>query len=633
MRPYFLLTVLLISYLSHAQSGTFLVSNIDSELRKNANAVVRLNKMEVTIEARNQMRISSKRIVTVLNEKGNGYVHAYTHYEKNDKVNQIEAIVYNALGQEIKKIRKKDFEDRSAVSGGTLYSDSRVLFLNYTPTSYPYTIEFTREFVTPNTAFIPTWSFLDGYNVSTEKSDFSVMVKNQFPFRSKEVNFEGVPITVSKSDEKLSYVATHLKAFKQEVLSPPFNEFAPIVKVSLDKFHLEGVDGTATSWKEFGKWMYEELIEGRDEINPVTIAKVKTMVRGIQDPREKIRVVYDYVQNNTRYISVQLGIGGWMPISASIVDKVKYGDCKGLTNYTKALLKAVGVESYYTVVYAGQNAKDLDPDFPSMQGNHIILNIPINNEETWLECTSQIIPPNFLGDFTDNRTVLKVKPDGGEIIKTTKYLNEDNYQFTSAEYYLGESGDLKGELEISSRGSKYYRKFRLAYKPEKEKEKHYKEYWDYINNIVLGTIAFENDKQQVNFKESVVISASNYASKTNEQLLFAPNAFNRSSYVPKRYRIRNRALLIQRGYLDEDNFIIHLPNGYRIESMIKNEEIKNKFGHYTISLEQIDDKTLRYKRKLLVKSGKYPKEDYGAYRNFRRQVARFDNTKIILTKT
>ena len=49
------------------------------------------------------------------------------------------------------------------------------------------------------------------------------------------------------------------------------------------------------------------------------------------DTREKIRVLYRYLQQNHRYISVQVGIGGMQPISASAVYTNGYGDCKGLS--------------------------------------------------------------------------------------------------------------------------------------------------------------------------------------------------------------------------------------------------------------------------------------------------------------
>src|SRR5690606_22075365 len=121
-----------------------------------------------------KMATTQKRIVTVLNENGNGYINAYKHYDPTTKIKSIQAVVFDSFGKEIKKIKKNDFRDVSAVSGGTLYSDSRLLYLDYTPTGYPYTIEFTSEVETSNTAFMTPWYFLDGYHVSTEESFYEL---------------------------------------------------------------------------------------------------------------------------------------------------------------------------------------------------------------------------------------------------------------------------------------------------------------------------------------------------------------------------------------------------------------------------------------------------------------------------
>ena len=148
--------------------------------------------------------------------------------------------------------------------------------------------------------------------------------------------------------------------------------------IAANKFHFDGVYGEAKDWNEFGDWIFDSLLLGRNQVSEKTKAHVLDITSNITDPIEKARKVYEFVQNNTRYISVQVGIGGIQPISALDVDNLKYGDCKGLTNYTQALLKIVGVESFYTIVEAGNEIEDLDENFASLeQGNHIILGLSL----------------------------------------------------------------------------------------------------------------------------------------------------------------------------------------------------------------------------------------------------------------
>lgn len=619
-------------FLHFSFSQQYNVTAIPEEVLQNSDAVVRMDKMDVVVEAKDKMKVTQKRVLTVLNGNGDQHLHAYVFYDKNVKVSRLEAIVYNAKGKEIQKIKKRDFLDQSAVGGGTIYSDSRALVLEYTPIQYPYTVEFTKEYTTPNTAFVPNWSFLDDYRVGTEMSEFSFSVECGIPFRHKEENFEGYQIETTETSTSVSYKAKNLKALESEPLSPSFRNIAPLVKIAMDEFYLEGVDGKAKTWQEMGKWMNDELLMGRDELNESTKALMHQLVQGISDPLEKTKKVYEYVQENTRYISVQLGIGGWMPISASDVDRVKYGDCKGLTNYTKALLKTVGIESNYTVVHAGEEIGHLDKDFPSIQGNHVFLNVPLGEEEIWLECTSQMTPVNYLGTFTDNRNVLKITPKGGELVRTKVYLDEENYQYTKADVEIKDGIHISGKLKIRSKGLKYGQKYWMVNNTRSEQEEFYKTYWNYIHNLNLGKVTYLNDKNNIEFVEEVGFSAENYLSNAGGKLLLIPNVANRSLNVPERCRDRKRALVINRGYLDEDEFIIRLPDDYFMESRMLPIKEETKFGSYSVSIETVEPGVLLYKRKLLIKSGEYPKEDYELYRDFRKKVARYDNAKIVLGK-
>ena len=213
------LLFVLFTLVSSAQKSVYPISAIKDSLKENANAVVRLDQMDIAIASQRSMNIKTQRVVSVFNEKGLSDINAYQHYDKTTSIKSIEAIVYDAFGTEIKKIKRKDFRDQSAVGGSTLFSDNRVVYLDYTPVSYPFTIAYTSETETSNTAFIPQWYFLGGYYVSIEKCVLNVSFPNNLGFKKKEFCFSGFDIKkTADTDTKLSYEAASILLIKQKIL-------------------------------------------------------------------------------------------------------------------------------------------------------------------------------------------------------------------------------------------------------------------------------------------------------------------------------------------------------------------------------------------------------------------------------
>lgn len=610
----------------------YTIASIPSGLLKNANSVLLDERVEVDVSLQDKLKYKNYTARAILNKRGNRDVSNRVYYDKDSHVKKLEAYVYDAFGNELEHYRKKDFYDVSASDGISIYNDDRMFYLDYTPTTYPYIIVFISEIESNSTASLPRWQPLGWYGRSTKKSSYIITFDPNNKPRVKYENLEGYDISISENPNEFIYLASNIPAIVYEELSLAFDKKSPRASFSLDNFTLKGVSGTAKNWDEYGVWMQKRLLNGVEDLPESTIVEIKNLVKNETTNQAKARIVYKYLQEKVRYISVQIGIGGWRPMLASEVDKLSYGDCKALTNYTKALLDAVEIPSYYTIIYAGSLKKDIDKDFSNLQGNHAILGIPDGDEITWLECTSQDKPFGFLGEFTDDRDVLIVTPEGGKIVHTKNYSFNENLEETFVDVVINRNGGARAHYKSVSRGLQYGDKFRVLNEKQDDINKIYKNKWDAINGYTIDSLQLENNKQEIVFTEDIIIDIPMYCISVGDDILVNVNLFNQTNYIPTRIKDRKYDLNISRGYEDRNIIKIKIPQGYKMENLPEDALIENKFGSYSVSYKLLSENELEYNRNLIIKKGTFPKEEYKNYRSFRRKISKLDNTKIIVTK-
>ena len=157
-----------------------------------------------------------------------------------------------------------------------------------------------------------------------------------------------------------------------------------------------------------------------------------------------------------------------MAYDAEYVEKNKYGDCKALTWFMNSMLKELEIPSYPALVMAGEEygGTTHPEDFSYPSFNHVILNVP--SENLWLECTQNHIPTGYLGDFTDNRSVLLISEEGGKLSKTPVISPEKNLGKTKTSIILTEKGGATVACHSVLTGPKHdlYRAFHHYYSKE-----------------------------------------------------------------------------------------------------------------------------------------------------------------------
>jgi hypothetical protein len=612
-----------------SQEELFTSSTIPDPLKVNANAVIRKNDVTITVESYDEFEVITDRIVTVLNKKGLGDIKAGESYNDDIEIEKIEATIYDASGEKIERFKSKEFKDVSGVPNGTLYSDNRVMYLDYTPRSYPFTVHFTSKVVYSSTAFLPGWKPLEYFYASTENAHYRIINESDVEIKVKESNLENYSIV---KNGELDYTASNLTAILPQTYSPEFSTYGPLVKVALKRFIMNGVDGVNTDWVEFGRWMNDALLSDVGKLPQSVIDEVKVLTKDAITQREKAKIVYNFMQNRSRYISVQVGIGGWKPIEATKVHELAYGDCKGLSNYTKALLNEVGIESHHAIIYGDRNIRSIDSEFSSTQGNHMILYVPQLDKEQniWLECTSKTNPFGYIAGFTDDRDALVVSKDGGKIVHTTIYETNDNLQKSTAQIELKKDGSAVASIDMTTSGYQYSFKDQLDRYSNKEVVSYYQGYWGHLNGISITNHKFVNNKDDVIYREEIQVLVNKYGSKAGDLMLFQPVVFNRSTHIPKNMEDRKLDFKIERGYVDKDRYKIKIPATYKVDVLPETMKIDTKFGMYSLKVSTTEGGTIEVNRELTMKSGTFSSEEYVAYRSFREKIAKADQSKGII---
>ncbi|MEQ9414019.1 MAG: DUF3857 domain-containing protein, partial [Cyclobacteriaceae bacterium] len=451
-RSLILLSLVLLTAAVYGQ-GNYSVQLIPDNLKEGASVVVRNKEERFDIKSKSSASFHSFEAITILNSKGRDHAIKIIAYDQLTKVVQLRASVYDGSGRLIKKLKTSDFEDRSAISGFTLYQDNRIKIADLSTTHYPFTIELEYELDYKFLFYIPTFYPIWDEDMTAQRAKYTLGFSTNTKPRVRVSQLAEDKYKYAEDNESMTWSFTNVEAFKREKYGPPWRELLPAIFSAPTNFEYDGYAGNMSSWENFGTWIMQ-LNSGRDNLSEETKLKVKELTKGLTTIEEKSRVLYQFLQSKTRYVSIQLGIGGFQPFEAKVVDEVGYGDCKALSNYMIALLREADVFSNYTLIRAGQNSPPIDHSFPSTQFNHVIVSVPNGADTLWLECTSQSNPFKYLGSFTGNRNALAISEKGTKIVKTPSG-HENNQMVRKLKVKVDENGLASIDAHVTYSGLQY----------------------------------------------------------------------------------------------------------------------------------------------------------------------------------
>jgi hypothetical protein len=322
------------------------------------------------------------------------------------------------------------------------FSDEKIcyfpLFLSKKGTSG--NVVFTESVDDPR--YFTTIYFTDQFEV--KQREVTIRIPRWMNAEIKEMNFGSYHIMRSKtydsdSDEDIiTYYIQNLPAMHREENSPGPTYIYPHLLVMCKSASVGG-----QSFKYFGSvadqydW-YRGLVKNMDNNNEVINTKAKELTAGLSTDIDKIKAIFYYVQDNIRYIAFEDGLAGFRPEKADEVLRKKYGDCKGMANLTRSLLKSSGFDA--RLCWLGTDHIAYDYNTPSLAvDNHMICGLIYKGKTIYLDATQTYLGMNDYAERIQGRQVLMEDGDKFILNRIPVEGASQNYDFEASKLSINGS--------------------------------------------------------------------------------------------------------------------------------------------------------------------------------------------------
>lgn len=568
-----------------------------------------------------------KKTTTILHESASDFGFFSCTCSKSNQLISFKGQVTDASGNIIRKMKIKDL--KKTEYSPYLAIDDYIMYLEYTPSSFPVTVTYEWELdCKDNLVEFPPFCPQTDYNVDVKRAAYHLAAPQELGVRYAFKNISQ-PAEVYKNKagaQVISLEMTDIPRVKKIPYTRPIYDRVPIAYFAPSLFVYYETQGSLSNWKDFGMWQFG-MLRGRDALPEDIRNEIHQLTDSLGDDRQKVEAIYNLLGKKTRYVAILFGIGGQRPASAIDVCSSGYGDCKGLTNFMRAMLQEVGITSNYTTI--STRNRQLLKDFASVgQMNHVILQVPIKNDTIWLECTNPQLPFGYVHGDIAGHDAIEVSRAGGRLVHIPAYPDSTNLARNQIRLQLDGSGIA--DIDVSSVFYNLRMESRIpVYKMGRDEQK------KAILRMLYAPQA-EIDKSEFKMEGPVLsldahVRSKNYTTATGKRLFVPVCPIRRDTSIPAVDEERLEDFYIETGYCDEDEIIITLPEGSEIEATPSDVIINESFASFHSIIKRKGSQIIITNR-LLVKSGTYDKSSYSRFIEFMKKVNTAYGQKVVLKK-
>jgi transglutaminase-like putative cysteine protease len=608
---------------------------------KDASAVVLLDEGQFTVDEQGRGMRVTRYAVRILTREGRKYAVARAGYATDaGAVRDMRAWLMKPNG-EIKRYGKDETID-VAVTDYSLYQEARVRAIsavNESDAGMTFGYEVRQETKEPFAQ--ETWLFQSDAPMAVSR--YSLTVPANWRAEALVFNHEKFEPTVTGG----TYVweLRNLPPIPTEDDGPSYKNLS--ARIAVNYFPAANGKAQFVGWREVSRWL-SGIMDPQMAATPELTAKARELTATAKTDLDKIKAIGRFVQN-VRYVSIDLGVssgGGYRPHAAAETFAKAYGDCKDKANLMRAMLKTAGVTAYPVAITADDPSYVREDDPSPGQFNHCIIAVKVGDDVSlptvtthpglgrllFFDPTSEHTPLGDLPKDEQGSLALIVAGDAGGLARmpsTAPEANHTEYAVTAtltAEGAMQASivGERTGQAAVNERAqfkslsADDYRKSverRLA---------------RLLTGVKLNKVETQDGMDEGRFRLTYEISADNHAQLMQRRLFVFNPSLSPVRYPAVAEPTRKLPLLVDAQSVRE-TVRWTLPDGFAVDELPDPVRLESPYGTYSAKCT-VNGTELVYVRRLVVRGGMIPVEEYGAIRKFFGRVGAAEQTPVVLVR-
>jgi len=592
----------------------------------NAAAATVLDASDITIQTDGTVIEKDHEMLRIFNDRARDQSDISIPYSSStDTLSDLSARTILPSGKTI-PLNPSDVHVTSPFAGYAMYDDSKIASFSMPGVEdgsiidYSYTIK-TKPLLKND--FSETWLFADG-SFPVKISRFTITAPSNLKINSQILNAPNLTPVVKNHGATTTYIwaMTNLSDVDPEPMMPPERDIFPMVQVS-----------SLPSWQDISHWYYN-LAKDRETITPDLHQLVLQQTAGLTTDQDKAKALFYWVEENIRYVAVELGESAWQPHSAEDVYINRYGDCKDMATLLVTLLRDAGIKEAYPVLLQADSDTPIEPMLPSTEAfDHCICRATIDGQDYWFDCTAEICGFGDIPGGDRGANVLVVKDDGsGEFDTIPRFsppqnslsvvqhvtLNNDGSALCAATMVAHGDGDM--ELRSSFRQIKPnliqdgVRNFVLRQSPN--------------STLIDYKLSDFNDRDNP-FSMEYSYSAPDFAQQTANLLIFTPTPFGGMVSLTK----PTRTFPI---YTDDTSSVltmvaVQIPTGYTVDDLPDPMDEQLPFAEYKRTVMQTGQ-TINVSFDISMRPSLTPPDQYSALQQALAKLRKDIDEPIVLKK-